>query len=79
MVKDLKLLKFTLVPKSKPKRESVRVSNKLITGLCFEEDGVFKMHVVYENEDDTKVLRVLELTPDSFDLKGRDIVFDAQP
>lgn len=78
MAKNLSLLKFSLA-KPKVKKDSIRVSNKLVTGLCFQEDGVFKMHVIYELEDETKVMRVLELTPDSYDLKGREVVFDAKP
>ena len=73
MVKDLKFLNFRIIPK-KIKTET-KFSKKLVQGECFIEDGKYRIRVYQE---DGQYL-VLDFTSDSFNLKGREVVFDAQP
>ena len=76
MAKNLKFLNFRLVPK--PIKKPTKVSKKLVEGECFIENGVFKVHVNFDNEGVSQFL-TLEFTSDSYILKGREVVFDAQP
>ena len=71
-------LSFKLKPPKKAKSDTVRVSNKLEEGLCFydETDNSFKVHITIEENQSNLTL---PFTDDSYELKGREIVFDAKP
>lgn len=60
---------------AKPKKHRVfrpkRISNKLYEGVCYKDDGVWKIHVPYP---DSSSLLSLEFTEASYSLR-REVVF----
>ena len=71
------VLKFGLKPVIK-KREAtgIKKERKITTGVCFkDEDGIFKIHVVIDGSAN----RVLEFTPNSYELRGKTHVFQKTP
>ena len=73
----MEVLKFGLKPVPK-KRETtgIKKERKITTGVCFKDvDDIFKIHVVIDGSAN----RVLEFTPNSYDLKDKTHVFQKKP
>lgn len=53
-----------------------KVISKLIKGTCFlDEDNIWKIHIPMSLAEDNSAMRVLEFTPKSYELRGKEYVF----
>lgn len=76
----IKGLQFKMQPASKLRKNSygvTKITDKLVEGVAFMENGIFKIHVELNDPDHSKL--VLEFTVDSYNLHGREVVFDKVP
>lgn len=75
MGKDIGVLKFKFNPIKKEPKQYIQHNGKLIEALCVKEEDTYKMYVTLSEGNSISI----PLTEDSYNLKGRDIVFSAMP
>lgn len=63
-------LKLAVIPKEKKTSSFVRI-NKVVYGTVVKKDDVYKVSI----ENNNKKEEILDFTPESFDIVGREIVF----
>lgn len=64
-------------PKIANNNNTRKVVSKLVKGICFldEIDNIWKIHVPVSIEEDNSDMLVLEFTPQSYELKGKEYIF----